>query len=206
MGLGVMIAAFKDDPMYNWVAGLEDGDPERDQKMHDLVRYLQAWVDRRLISGGQGFALGIKKDSDALAGCMTIASSSHADEGGIDSFVNLFKLGAPPLTMLGREDRYGEHSLKRLLSMKPLVKKKKQHMKDTERWIYLQASGVLPEHQGKGYGKKMMHLETESEQLESMYSKRFGFRTAERVTVCASGDKSSTANFTMYLMRRDTRE
>merc|ERR1712013_424443 len=120
--------------------------------------------------------------------CMTIASSSHADEGVIDSFVNLFKLVAPPLMMLGREDRYGEHSLKRLLSMTPLVKKKKQCMKNKERWIYLQALGVLPEHQGKGYRKNMMqllidmadtldvpiYLETESEQLESMYSKRLG--------------------------------
>ena len=78
----------------------------------------------------------------------------------------------------------------------------------------------MTDHQGKGHGKNMMqllrdvadslqvplYLETEAEHLETMYSRRFGFRTLERVNMFVPGDTSSTANFTIYLMRRNPGE
>ena len=90
-------------------------------------------------------------------------------------------------------------------------------MNDVKRWIYVQTIGVRCDlHHGKGQGKRMLellnrtadslrvplYLETQSESNEAMYN-RFGYRTVENVNLQVAGDKSCTANFTMYLMRRD---
>ena len=86
-------------------------------------------------------------------------------------------------------------------------------MKDVDEWAYLQSIGVRPEHHGKGVGKKLLtlltqtadaegmalYLETETEQLESMY-RRFGFRTVEKLALAVP---SYTDEFTVYCMRRE---
>lgn len=217
--LEILTVAFKEDPMIEWVAGLEDDDPEKDPKTLELGRYMQAWINRRLISGSRGFALGIKDETDALVGIITVAPSSTAKEGIIDQIANTIKLGIPPMYN-DKNGRYCKNSQKRLEGLEVLNKMRPNHMKDTKRWIYIQTLGVHPDHQGKGYGKKMMqllrnvadslqvplYLETEAEHLEAMYSTRFGFRTLERVNVFVPGDTSSTANLTMYLMRKNPGE
>ena len=89
-------------------------------------------------------------------------------------------------------------------------------MKYSNKWIYLQAIIVCPDHHGKGYGKKMLqplnetadslnvpiYLETDSPKTVSIY-KHFGYATVEELTMSVPGDTSSTANLKAYLMRRN---
>ena len=76
----------------------------------------------------------------------------------------------------------------------------------------------MPNEVGKGYGKRMMqlliqtadslkvpiYLETESEGNEAMYH-HFGFQTLENLNVGVPNDTSSTANLTMWLMKKDAK-
>lgn len=215
--LDVLTDAFKEDPMLKWIAGLEEDDPEKDQKMYKLCRSMQGWVNHRIISGSRGCALGVRTTSNELVGCMTLSPSSCARERMLDVITAMFKFGVPPMYKPDEKSDYGPHSVKRCDKLNVLLKRRKEHMKGTKRWIYLQTIGVRSDQQhGKGHGKKMLqllmqtadklsaslYLETEAEHLESMY-KHFGFHTVEKLNLCAKGDGSPTANFTMYLMKKD---
>lgn len=216
--LDVLADAFKDDHLFSWFAGLEEDDPERDQKMFRLGRILNAHVNHRFFSGSRGVALGVRT-TESLVGCMTLAPSSCARERTVDHIIAMIKYGAPPMYKSKEKSQYGPYSQKRTEKLNVLIKKRKRNMKGTKRWIHLQSIGVRSDHHGKGYGKKMLqlltqtanslnasiYLETDSENNESMY-KHFGFHTVEKVNLCVSGDESPTANFTMYLMRKDPSE
>ena len=124
--------------------------------------------------------------------------------------------GSPP--MYKSKNEYSEHSQKRLDRLTIIQAARSKHMKDTAKWIYVQAIGVVPNEVGKGYSKRMMqlliqtadslkvpiYLETESEGNEAMYH-HFGFQTLENLNVCVPNDTSSTANLTMWLMKKDAK-
>jgi len=98
-----------------------------------------------------------------------------------------------------------------MLSLKPEI----GVMKEYKRWIYLQCIGVHSSAVGKGHGKKLLqfliqtadllnvplYLETESESNEALY-KHFGFRTAEKIYLCAKND---TVKQPMWLMIKDAK-
>ena len=218
--LDVLAVAFKTDPMIVWVADLEGKEEEEedsDELMYNLSRSMHEWINHRILNGSRGVAMGVRGPSNELVGCMTLAPSSCAKYRMIDSLVATIKYGILP--MYKSKERYGPHSRKRLESLNVAGKHQQKNMKDTKRWIYLQGIGVRPEQHGKGYGKRMLqlltrtadsigvsvYLETEAEELESMY-KRFGFHAVEKLDLCVEGDDSASANFTMYLMRRDPEE
>jgi len=217
--LDALADAFQDDPLFSWFAGLEGEDPERDQKMYKLGRILNAHVNHRFFSGSRGVALGVRT-TESMVCCMTLAPSSCVRERMVDHIIAMFKYGAPPMYKSKEKSKYGPYSQKRMEKLNVLLKKKrKKNMEATNRWIYPQSIGVRPDQHGKGYGKKMLqlltqtanslnasiYLETDSESNESLY-KHFGFHTVEKLNLCVSGDDSPTANFTMYLMRKDPSE
>ena len=202
--------------MFVWTADLQDDDPEKKSKMHKLVKYLQSWMNIRLISGRRGVAVGIHNDNNNLVGCLTLIPSSCVKERMLDTFLSIVQLGSPP--MYKSKNEYGEHSQKRLDRLTVIQAARSKHMKETAKWIYVQAIGVVPNEVGKGYGKRMMqlliqtadslkvpiYLETESEGNEAMYH-HFGFQTLENLNVCVPNDTSSTANLTMWLMKKDAK-
>ncbi|KAL7528855.1 hypothetical protein ACHAXR_002670 [Thalassiosira sp. AJA248-18] len=203
--------------MFVWVAGLEDDDPDKKQKMYPMSRFMHAWASHRLIHGSRGTALGVRGANNKLVGCMSVAPSSCAKERMIDKFISSLRLGMPP--NYKEKGKYGPYSQKRLNSLGVLAKAKAKNMKGVKRWIYLPAIGVCQNEHGKGYGKKMLqlltktadslnvpiYLETDSKKNESMYQ-HFGFHTVEEIEMCIPGDNSPTANFTGYLMRRNPEE
>jgi len=211
--LDVLSRAFIDDPFFTWVACLDDDDPKRLEKMLELNRSLFPYV----VHPKSALQFGIKGTNDELAGCMSVTSSAKHKERLLDMLQVSIKHGIPPMYKSKSKNRYGTYAAKRLDKLVPLTKTRANHMKDTKgEWAYLQSIGVRPEHHGKGHGKRMLnlltrtadaegmalYLETESEQLESMYQ-RFGFRTLEKVNVRVPGDTSKTATLILYLMRRD---
>ena len=177
--------------------------------------------NRGCLVGKQGVTAGIKSQDggDELAGCMTIIPSSCSAERTIDHIFAAFSYGMPPIYKKSEKGNYCSIASKRLMSLVPLTKARKKHMKGTPKWIYLQAVGVLRSKHGEGYGSKLIrtildtadalsapvYLETESEQNESMYQ-HFGFRTVEKVAVKVPGDDRSDATFSMWLMLRDPKE
>lgn len=213
--------AFTEDEMIAWIAGLDEDDPKREEKMHALAKYLMRFGNRGCLVGNQGVAAGIKSQDggDELAGCMTIIPSSCSAERMIDHIFAAFSYGMPPIYKKSERDHYCSIASKRLMSLVSLTKARKKHMKGTSKWIYLQAIGVLRSKHGEGYGSKLIrtitdtadalsapvYLETESEQNESMYQ-HFGFRTVEKVTMQVPGDDRSDATFSMWLMLRDPKE
>eukprot|EP00581_Thalassiosira_minuscula_P029421 CAMPEP_0183784808 /NCGR_PEP_ID=MMETSP0739-20130205/66178_1 /TAXON_ID=385413 /ORGANISM="Thalassiosira miniscula, Strain CCMP1093" /LENGTH=258 /DNA_ID=CAMNT_0026028793 /DNA_START=58 /DNA_END=834 /DNA_ORIENTATION=+ len=221
--LDLLTEAFLDDPMSVWVAALDEtkSDPGKDDKMRRLVRYMQAWVNCRLISGSRGAAYGIRSSANGkeLVGFMSVAPCSCVKEGMFETLMTLIKIGSPPTYSSKKKGNYGPSAQKRLERLEELHKARAEKMKDTNRWIYIQTFGVSPEQQGKGHGKKLMqvilecaeslgasvYLETESEKNQSMYH-HFGFRTLEKLDISVPGDDSSTSHLTNWLMRKDPNE
>lgn len=206
--------AFLDDPLMVWVAGLDESDPKRKEKMNTLCLFIHGWVNHSFFSGRRGSAVGARGLNNELVGCMTVAPSSRHKETPIDMFLSALKVGMPP--MYKSKTDYCSNSGQRLDALGLLNKRRSEHMKDTRRWIYLQSIGVGSTHQGNGYGRTLLellartadslaaslYLETESEANEALYHK-FGYRTLEKVDLCVPGDDSLNAHLTMYLMRRD---
>ena len=209
----VVADAFKDDPMMKWVAGLEEDDAEKEKKMTSLECFLFKFINHRIMSGKRGIALGVRGQHE-LIGCATVVPSSCSKEGMFDDIISIIKFGLPPMYKSKRE--FCPTSGQRLECLTVLRKMRRKNMNDVKRWIHVQTIGVRCDHHGKGHGKRMLellnrtadslrvplYLETHSQSKEAMY-KRFGYRTVENVNLQVAGDKSSTANFTMYLMRRD---
>ncbi len=217
--LHVFAKAFEDDPMFVWVAGLQEDDPEKEAKMHRLNKNLFVYHSHRSLTGKRGVALGVRSDNDVLVGCMTLTPSAYVKERWIDNLRSFMKAGSPPIYKSKEKGRYGPNACKRLEMLSMLPKRRTKHMKDMKKWIYLQSIGVLPEYQhGKGFGKRMLqvllktadslkvpiYLETESEHNESLY-KHFGFGTVEVLDICVKGDTSPDANMKFWLMRRNPR-
>jgi len=210
--------AFAEDEMVAWVAGLDKDDPQREDKMYALAKYMLRFVNRRCLTGKQGVAAGINSHGggEELAGCMTITPSSCSADSMIDHIIAAFSFGMPPIYKKGEKEKYCPIASKRMEIMVPLTKARKKHMKGTARWLYLQSIGVLRSKHGEGYGSKLLrtitdtadalsvpvYLETESESNESMYH-HFGFRTVEKVSMKVPGDDRSDATFSMWLMLRD---
>jgi ribosomal protein S18 acetylase RimI-like enzyme len=179
-----------------------------------MNRYMLGWVNFKLINGSRGVAIGIKGDNnDELIGCMAMTPSSCTKIGIINTIRTIMKLGIPPSHK--PENGYGQHAKNRLNAHEDIPKARERIMKEHKRWIYLQCIGVHPSAVGKGHGKRMLnlliqtadslnvplYLETESESNEAMY-KHFGFRTAEKIHLCAEGD---TVNQPMWLMIKDAK-
>merc|ERR1719343_774851 len=189
--------------MTAWLARLDDDDPQRQEKVYRLSRYLWAMVTRPNLAGGRGVTVGLTCEDDALCGCLSVLPSSCHEEHWTDFLVAIYHYGLPPAYVRAR----------RLVALQVLAAKRRAHMRVTEKWLYLQGIGVHPESQGKGHGKKMLlwlngiskameapiYLETESETNVRMYQK-LGYRTLEEVDIAAPGDPSKLR---MYLMQRD---
>ncbi|KAL3785431.1 hypothetical protein HJC23_013570 [Cyclotella cryptica] len=216
--LDVLGDAFKNDPMISWVASVDDDDPDKTNKLLKLSRYMTAFVSNRLIRGERGCALGIRDETSELVGVMAMAPSG-CTANIFDFLISISRFGVPP--MYKEKAHYGPTSKQRLNLLGKIDAARRENMKETKRWIYLQSIGVKVEcqHGGKGYGSKLLrtlnatadflgvsiYLETESEDLESMYM-HFGYNTVEQLKLCVPGDEREDSALTMYLMRRDPRQ
>ncbi|KAL7544834.1 hypothetical protein ACHAWF_008203 [Thalassiosira exigua] len=213
--LEVLACAFVDDPMFVWIAGLDDDDPRREEKLYNFSRTFRGWAIHRFMDGSRGVAVGARASggSKDLLGCFTATPGSIANARVIDVLRCIYHHGLPPTHAWKTRREYGANAARRLEALVPLVKRRAGHMKDAARWLYLQTIGVHPVHQGKGHGKCMLellndvstsmgapiYLETQSKGNESMY-KWFGYRTLEQVDVSVPGGSLSLR---IYLMRRD---
>jgi len=225
--------SFLEDPMMVWVTGLNDNDnksssssssssiakmdPARKKELQfKLNASLTGWSNRNLLVRKKGVVLGIKSAVDgSLAGVMSVSSGNFQHTGLVDMISNAIHVGAPPI--YGKDKiHYAPYANKRLDALLILEKKRKELMKNNEKYIYLQTVGVLKDHQGKGYGGKLLrtilhvadtmgvalYLETESEENESLYH-HFGFDTAEALLVEAKTGTTPTApTLKMWLMIR----
>lgn len=209
--------AFTNDPMWLWVAGLDDDDPKRNEKMYNLARYMLTFISIRFLNGRAGAVLGVKDgQSGELVGCMSVCPSSCSPETFLGTISGIIRLGMPPMYKKKEKKEYCPMSAKRLELLDKLKKARRKHTKKTPKYIYLQSIGVLSAQHGKGYGGKLLrtltkaadslgvpiYLETEAPELESMYQ-HFGFRTVERMVLKVPGDTRTDACHTMYLMLRD---
>ena len=208
--------------MFNWTADIEhiNDDEERNDKIYKNNRWCFSYA---VLNRSQGVAISVK-DNDKLIGCMIITPSSHArlckfprwgtKIGIIGILRTLMKLGTSPLYK--SNNGYGQHAKNRLTAQVDIIPKARERiMKHYKRWIYLQCIGVHPSAVGKGYGKKLLqfliqtadslkvplYLETESESNEALF-KYFGFRTAEKIYLCAKND---TIEQPMWLMIKDAK-
>ena len=216
--LNVFADAFQEDPLMAWIAGLDDSDPQSKDAVVELGTYVMAHAANRVIRGERGCALGIQDEESRLAGIIAL-KSAHCDSNVsqvFDDLVSTARLGMIPIP-----EGKGDPSLpaKRFNAfIEKISTSRKEHMSDTNKWVYLQAIAVRTTHQGGPgkYGAKMLrlmnsvadteglpiYLETESLNNESMYA-HFGFRTVEEANVSVPGDERSDAVFKLYLMRRD---
>ncbi|KAL7545555.1 hypothetical protein ACHAWF_008903 [Thalassiosira exigua] len=213
--IDVLADAFKDNPKFAWVEGLEVNDPDKDQKKYNFSRCLQAYANHRVLNGKRGVAVGARDEHGELIGCMTLVPSSCSRERRIDNIAANARLGTTPME---KTEEYCPDSRQRLEAMGELPKLRDQHMANARRWLCLQSIGIRPEARGKGHARELLRLltktadsllvpvyvEADSKNDESMY-KKFGFRTVETVHAHVAGDKSSTGDLTLYLMRRNPR-
>lgn len=209
----VLSEAFLEDPLFCWVAGLNKDDPAREAKMLAMGRWLHGWINCGIFRGGRGVAMGVRGRDGKMAGSMTVVPSATHKEGIMTTLRTVFRVGAGPMHKSKTKGDYCANSAKRLQQTETLQKRRTTHMKDVNKWIYLQTIGVKSSEQGKGHGKAMLellnrtagslrvplYLETESKENESLYQ-HFGYRTLETLDLCVPGDSDRV---TMYLMRRD---
>merc|ERR1712013_459883 len=209
----VLSEAFLEDPLFCWVAGLNKDDSARDAKMVAMCRWLHGWMNYGIFRRGRGVAMGVRGRNGKMAGCMTVVLSATHKEGIMLSLRTTFRVGAGPMHKPKTRGDYCANSAKRLDQMATLQKRRTTHMKDVEKWIYLQTIGVWSSEQGNGHGKAMLellnrtagslrvplYLETESKENESLYQ-HFGYQTLETLDLCVPGDSDRV---TMYLMRRN---
>ena len=228
--LDVWTDSFQKDPMMCWVGGLEYENPPESTKAarQDVARWMLSWVNDDHLNGRRGYTVGIhnNEQQEQLVGAMSMATSSTATLGFLDTMRMLWKYGMPPMNKKSETTNDGggkfcPNAMQRLQALSVLDKKRHQHMdagnsKGNSKWIYLQTIGVLMEHQGgKGkYGSTMLrfllqtatdlnvpvYLETESKENESFYQ-HFGFETLEKVELSVPGDERDDAILLMYLMR-----
>mmetsp|Transcript_1662 Transcript_1662/g.3631 ORF Transcript_1662/g.3631 Transcript_1662/m.3631 type:complete len:254 (-) Transcript_1662:5417-6178(-) len=211
--------AFSNDPMWLWVAGLDDDDPQKEEKMYKLSKYFISFISHRFLNGEAGLALGIKDDDGALVGSAFICPSACKSATLLGDIMGVIRLGLPPVYKSKEKRMYCPVAAKRFDLLFDVVKKRHKLMKDTPRYMYLEAIGVSSSQHGKGHGSKLLrtltstadslgipiYLETEAEHLESMYH-HFGFRTAEKMVLKVQGDTRKDASHTMYLMIRDAKQ
>lgn len=208
--------AFMEDPFFVWVADIPHGTSttDKEKRMSKMNKNLFNILFE--VYKGAALPLIIRGRNNQVVGSMNICSSSNHEESFLKLIMAMFKFGLPPMYKSKEKQNYGPNSAKRLDASAVLVKRRKAHMKDTKRWIYLQSIGVRSNQCGQGYGKKLLtalnqaadalkvpiYLETESRSNEAMY-KYFGYRTVEEVDLVAPKDESPTACLKMYLMKRD---
>ena len=215
--INVLSEAFLEDPLATWVAGLNEGASDETKKRELQVKSnecMNAWTNRPILVRKKGAALGIKDSAGVfLAGVMTLVPGHTKTDGFWDIVTTLIAAGSPPF-MTKEKINYGVHADKRLVSLEALTKRKMKLMKDETRYIYVQTLGVMSEHQGKGYGGKLLrkildiadsmgailYLETESKSNEALYH-HFGFETVETMDLQGKGD-TTNAKLTMWLMLR----
>mmetsp|Transcript_554 Transcript_554/g.910 ORF Transcript_554/g.910 Transcript_554/m.910 type:complete len:284 (+) Transcript_554:50-901(+) len=208
--------AFKEDPWFVWAADIPQGTTSADKektmtKMNKNLFNLMFYVYPGALH------LVIRGRNNQVVASMNICPSSNHEESFLKMIMAMFKFGLPPMYKSKEKKNYGPHSRKRLETSSLLAKRRKAHMEDTERWIYLQTIGVRSDQRGQGHGKTLLtalfqaadalkvpvYLETESKVLEDMY-KYFGFKTVEVLDLVAPNDESPTACLKMYLMKRDS--
>jgi len=169
----VLADAFQNDPLWSKTVGKEN------KKGYPIMAEM---LLKYCLKYGQIYA-----SSDHFEGIMALAQ-------GDASYVTLGRLlksgGIIPILKLG---------LKRLITIAdaftPMDEVRKKHMKDRP-FVYIQVIGVSTQHQGKGYGKKMLnvliqaseqakvpiYLDTETERNVEWYE-CYGFKTVEQMTL-----------------------
>merc|ERR1719188_757359 len=165
-------------------------------------------MNRGILSGERGVAFGIK-DKESLAGVMTIVPSSCSREPNAKDFT----FSPSPTEQEGTKSKYGSSHTQRLESLGLLDGKCDTIMKEaygTNKFIYLKAVGVLKEHQGKGFGKRLLmvlfnaadslkvpvYLETQNEGNVGLYQ-HFGFYMFQTIPMGKDNEE-----FLGYLMVR----
>lgn len=189
-----------------WIDNID----ERKDKLYRNNIWCFGWL---IVNRSRGVAIGVK-DNDKLVGCMILIPSSRTKIGIVSILRTIMKLGIPPLYK--SKNGYGQHAKNRLAAQADALPKARDRiMKKYKRWIYLQCIGVHSSAVGKGHGKKLLqfliqtadslnvplYLETESESNEALY-KHFGFRTVEKIHLCAKND---TVKQPMWLMIKDAK-
>merc|ERR1711907_897937 len=141
-----------------WIANVPSTLSSGDQTsaVLDLNRWLMRGLNCSILSGERGVAFGTK-DNESLAGVMTIIPSSCSREPNMEKD---FMFGLSPTEQEETKSNYGSNHSQRLESLGVLDEKCDTLMHaepySTNKFIYLKAVGVLEEHQGKGYGKRLL--------------------------------------------------
>jgi len=169
----VLADAFKDDPLFRTLFGNAADMAYKYSKVAEMML-------RHCIKYGAVYA-----SSEQLEGIMALTQDRNTHittwrlirSGGIVPFLSI-----------------GLGSLMRVAgSLSPIDEVRKKQMKN-KAYAYIQIIGVASEHQGKGYGGKMLralieasddadlpiYLETETESNVALYE-RFGFRTCQHM-------------------------
>lgn len=209
----VFSQSFLDDSLMQWLANVPSSLSSDDSTnaVLDLNRFLMRGLNCGILSGERGVAFGIKEDDGSLAGAMTIVPSSCSREPNMEKD---FGFGPSPAEVEETKSNYGPAHPQRLESLEVLDGKCDEIMNaepyGTNKFIYLKAVGVLEEHQGKGYGKRLLmvllnsadslkvpiYLETQNEGNVGLY-KHFGFELVETISLGENDEE-----FVGYLMVR----
>jgi len=212
----IYVEAFENDNLVSWLADLDANCVDhRQQRMNDLNSYLNDFTNGYHLTGRErNTTVGVMNEDNELVGWMSLSPS--ADQGGrFKDLVSILRSGPPPMYKM--KENYGAHSQKRLHEMDKITKARRECMKPTKKWFYLNTICVSKEYQrGKGYGSTLLRImtdvadavdcsiytETTSKELEGMY-RHFGFDTVDTLTLAVPGDDSKDAECKVYLLRRD---
>jgi hypothetical protein len=187
----VLADAFQEDPLFNSLFG---NAVDRSYKYSKVAEMML----RHCISYGAVYA-----SSEQFEGIMAVTQDRN-------TYITTWRLirsrGIVPFLSIGLRS-----FMKVAGSLSPIDEVRRKQMKNRA-YAYIQIIGVASEHQGKGYGGKMLrsmlaasdevnlpiYLETESESNVALYE-RFGFSTCEHM-------KLPIIDQPMWAMIRETRQ
>ncbi len=210
----IYVEAFEDDNLVSWLANLDENCVDHQQSMNDLNSYLNDFTNGYHRTGKErNTTVGVRNEDNELVGWMSL--SPNADQGGrFKDLLSILRSGPPPMYKM--KEKYGIHSQKRLHEMDKITKARRECMKPTKKWFYLNTICVSKGYQrGKGYGSTLLQMmtdaadeldcaiytETTGKELEGMYH-HFGFETVDTLTLAVPGDDSENAECKVYLLRR----
>lgn len=215
-----MADAFLNDPLMDWLAGVDKSNPKRDELVLAMLRWLYPLIFRSILHQGRGVTLGVPDVDDEgsqskFTGAMAVIPSGCKETTMLEAILFFIREG---YIFHKEKDKYGKFSSKRMETLGVLTKKKKSILKPYPEHIYLLSVGVRRDSHGQGVGGKLfralfdaadalqvpVYLETESKENEALYH-HYGFDTIETPVLSVKGDTSEDAQLKMWLMLRRPR-